>query len=396
MNIPQPEFEFEFEQSISDYELLVEKNILIENILNKEQLHILDRLILDTIHKNTKPTKIAFVIGQVLNILKKDNQLYFFTEFKEHSDLLINQRISYLEKIFRIKVNGDVRAMRFSEVILFTPNLLLLEQTLYLLRFENNEDKSLSFNMSDIMISGLKEQLRLQGQEVNDDYIKEQILALMLDEKVHQEVQRSDTIVSYYLREGACQLKQQIKYGNKNLEAIYHYINNIFTEPHYEIPSIKNLCEAFPTNHTIDLPQTVSTNNQLYTLNKVTKEHKTGSTIACVSMITGLDYSIVLNQAKELFNWPKNRSNFYLSIDKIQELLSYYKVNHKDYIACSFWDNCSDLALCVVDVDNTGKYTRAVVFFRKDNKEYIIDPESDNPVRIDFYNMRLEGFINIV
>lgn len=280
----------EFEECIIDYDSLTEKHIIIEKILTTEQLHILDRLIYNHIDKRWK--KVALIIGQVLIDLEKNEQLYFFSEYQEYAALLINQRIAYLEQIFRLKVNGNVKAMRFSEVIAFSQDLLLLEQTLYLLRFEDNEDKTLSFKMADIIASGLKEQLKLKGEEINDNYIKEQSLALIQEQKAREHSQLEDSTIAYHIKEGLGHLKQQIDCDNKVLEPIYNYLNDI-VQYHNYIPTISRLCEAFPMQYSISLPQNVSIKNKDYLLKKVLQKHKTSCSIACVSIITGVDYNII-------------------------------------------------------------------------------------------------------
>lgn len=108
--------EEEEENCVKGYNLLTEKNILIENILNEEELKIIDQLIFDTVDLKWK--KVAFIIGQVLNQLRKNDQLSFFKDYKQYSDLLINQRINYFYQLAKLKINGNVKAMRFSEAII--------------------------------------------------------------------------------------------------------------------------------------------------------------------------------------------------------------------------------------------------------------------------------------
>lgn len=383
----------DFEVCVMDYDQLIQKNIVVENILNKEQLYILDRLILDCIAKQSR--KVAFVVGKVLQSLEKNNQLYFFQEYQQYSDLLINQRIAYLQSIFRVTINGDVKAMRFSEVALLIQDLILLDEKLYLLRFEDGIDKTLSFNMADIIASGLKEQLKLQGETIDENYLQQQALTLMQNQKEEESYQTTDNGIAYHVKESVYQLKQQVGYGNEPLEHISNYLNDIVENHRQSLPNIRSLCEAFPIQHSIDLPVNVEVANKNYTLKKVLQQHKTGCSIACVSMVTGVDYLEVLNQAKQLFNWPKNRSRLGLTSEKIQSLLSHYKVKHKDYLPTTSWQQCSDLSICMIDVDITGKYCHVVVFFRHDGKDYVIDPALENSIRIDFYNMRLAGCINI-
>lgn len=383
----------DFEGCVMDYDLLVEKNIFIENILNKEQLLTLDRYILHCVDKQYR--KVAFVVGKVLEQLQTNHQLYFFQEYKQYSDLLITQRIAYLQSIFRLTINGDIKAMRFSEVALLIQDLILLDDKLYLLRVEDSQDNTLSFNMADIIASGLKEQLKLIGETVDENYLKQQALALVQSQKEEDSYQTTHNGIAYHVKEGVYQLKQQVGYGNEPLEHIYDYLNDIVENHQQQLPNIVSLCKAFPIKHSIDLPVNVIIDNKNYTLHKVPQQHKTGCSIACVSTVTGVNYLEVLNTAKQLFSWPKNRSRLGLTSEKIQSLLSHYKVKHKDYLPTTSWQQCSDLSICMIDVDITGKYCHVVVFFRHDGKDYIIDPALENPIRIDFYNIRLAGCLNI-
>ena len=382
----------DFEECIIEYDSLIEKNIIVEKILTTEQLHILDRLIYNHIDKTWK--KVALIIGKVFIDLEKNEQLYFFSEYQEYADLLINQRMVYLEQIFRIKVNGNIKAMRFSEVITFSQDLILLEQNLFLLRFDNHKDTSLSFKMVDIIASGLKEQLRLQGEEINDTYIEQQALAFIQEQKEREHSQFENSAIVYHIKEGVSHLKQQINYGNNALEPIYYYLNDIVKYHNYT-PTINRLSEAFPIKNTICLPQTISIKNKDYHLKNFSQKHKTGCSIACISMVTGVDYDSVLIQVKELFNWPKNRSKFGLTTEQIALVLSHYSIAHKEISYDSSWKNCSDLAICLIDLDMTGRYFHNVIFCRINGKDYIIDPYFNNAIRIDLYNMKLESFINI-
>lgn len=384
----------DFKKCIADYDDLIEDNIRVEYILNQDQLEILDNLILRNIDNRSKKT--AFIVGQVYTALEQNSQLHFFHTHQNHIDLLINQRIKFFADTYRIHVEGNVKAMKFSEVHRESQDLLLLDQTVYLLRMEENEDKTLSFSMLDIIVSGLKEQLKLLGETADDKYLYYQAQIILDQQKSEIKEHNNNASIANHIIDGSYHLKQQLKYGNKSLEHIYHYLNNIVENHSQYIPSIQNLCDYFPFEHTISLPQKIEINDKQYSLEHVKQQHKTSCTIACLSMITGVNYQDILNTTRELFNWSKHRSHLGLNIDEIQKLLLHYNISHNKYQTSNFWKECSNLTLAIIDssfgLDNQ---LHTVVFFRKDGRDYVIDPFTNENVRIDFYNMRLEGFFKI-
>lgn len=101
----------EYEENVQLYEDIA-KRVDINKVLSISQLEILDQLLLSFVNYNWKKT--AFIVGKTLEHLQKNNLVNLSIE-KDY-DALIAQRINYLVHSNKIKANGDVRAIRFSEI----------------------------------------------------------------------------------------------------------------------------------------------------------------------------------------------------------------------------------------------------------------------------------------
>lgn len=104
----------EYIDNVSDYESVENDNVYIDKILTLSQLETIDQLLLSFITPNKKKT--AYVIGKSLDYLNKNNELDIFGNFKQYSDMLLAQRINHLVINNKIKADGNVKAIRFSEI----------------------------------------------------------------------------------------------------------------------------------------------------------------------------------------------------------------------------------------------------------------------------------------
>ena len=100
--------------NILDYETVENNNIYIGKILTLSQLETIDQLLLSFITRTKRKT--AYVIGKSLDALRKNNQLDFFGDFEQYSDMLLAQRINHLVINNKIKADGNIKAIRFSEI----------------------------------------------------------------------------------------------------------------------------------------------------------------------------------------------------------------------------------------------------------------------------------------
>lgn len=98
----------EYLKNIEDYEKI---DVKIENILNNDQIQMIDNKILSIVTKDW--SKVAFVIGRVLNRLKEQQ---VFSKYADCSDILIAQRIKALAETNHLKSQGNLKAIRFSEI----------------------------------------------------------------------------------------------------------------------------------------------------------------------------------------------------------------------------------------------------------------------------------------
>lgn len=102
----------EYDDSLLNYEEISQRiNI---NSFSETKLEVIDRVLLSYIDSQWR--KSAFVIGRALKILDDNQENHIFTNLTQESSVLLAQRLHYLSEQKVIEVNGDIRAIRFSEV----------------------------------------------------------------------------------------------------------------------------------------------------------------------------------------------------------------------------------------------------------------------------------------
>jgi ABC-type bacteriocin/lantibiotic exporter with double-glycine peptidase domain len=131
-------------------------------------------------------------------------------------------------------------------------------------------------------------------------------------------------------------------------------------------------------------------------MRRVKQEHKTGCGIACVAMITDSQYSEVLDEARELFQWPENDRSLYTSAKQLAALLSRFDFLAKRGRMVRKWSSISDLAIVAINYNQKTQTWHWVVFERKLGCGFVYDPHSKSEVRTDFSRMRLRSYVPVI
>jgi hypothetical protein len=147
-----------------------------------------------------------------------------------------------------------------------------------------------------------------------------------------------------------------------------------------------------PINFEISFVGLLITGNPM---NKVCQEHRTGCGIACVAAMVGIEYSSVMEVARDSFGWHHTQRSFYTSPAQLQELLAAFSVKYKKYRLIKNWSSLPDCAIAGINYsEKTGNW-HWVIFRREGNLEYVLDPKSKRELRTDFGRMRLMSCIPI-
>lgn len=104
----------EYKENLLDFERLEIENVNINNILIKKDLEMIDKLLLSIITGEWQKT--ALIVGQAYIYLQNHNKIQLFGINSSQADILLAQRMLHLLNEKKIKVNGNIKAIRFSEV----------------------------------------------------------------------------------------------------------------------------------------------------------------------------------------------------------------------------------------------------------------------------------------
>lgn len=107
----------EIQECVEDYENSI-KNTQLHNTLGANSVNVIDNVLFSLMKQNDKPKKTAFYIAHILEQINQNQQLKLFKLFKDDADFLIHQRIVELVENNKIKANGNIKAIRFSEIYL--------------------------------------------------------------------------------------------------------------------------------------------------------------------------------------------------------------------------------------------------------------------------------------
>lgn len=267
---------------------------------------------------------------------------------------------------------------------------ILLYNQVYLV---NPGVKEFSFPISEIIELGLKEKLKQLGENFDEENIKQESLKIEEEMKREQEWANENERIYHYLKTDLPHFNIQAQYGNKDLNHFSTYLTQILNKDiPYQQP-LKELFMSIEPDYLISEPHNISVGNKSYSLQHIKQQHKTSCGLTCVAMLTEQPYDQVIKKAREISNWHKNSPKLNVPIEYLIQLLSYYGITDHEYVISSDWDICSDLAIAIIKYSEN--IVHAVIFFRKNNKPYVIDPALDTPLRVDFHNMSLQSFIKI-
>lgn len=262
------------------------------------------------------------------------------------------------------------------------PNYILIDDDIYL-----GCNSSIKISMADLIALGLKEHLKILGLDATDETIQHEANYIAEHKKLNYEQFHEQQNIVAHLKYNLMHLEDQIQYGNPILPHIYSYLQIIVEQknPNYQA-SLNQITQQFPP--ILELNYQVGK----HTLKRVRQKHKTSCGIACVAMITHIPYETVLEDAKKLFKWK--RRHFKTTGTQLVALLAHYGISNIEYIIDCSWPSCTNLAIAVINnINGCGHW---VIFVRDNGKNYILDPDHEQPLRIDFWNMALDSFINFV
>jgi hypothetical protein len=259
--------------------------------------------------------------------------------------------------------------------------------------------ENIDLNMADIIELGIKESLKKLNANIDEDYIKEQACRIVTEQKRDQEIYNDNNQILMHLKDDLHHFNRHKNYGNDVFKNFHTYLEQVLTQQItvYTQP-FDDLLKTFPTEFNTEEYYNVEINNKNYNLKPITQQHKTSCGLTCVAMLTSQPYDEIIQKARELFTWHKNRPKFRATIDHLRQLLSHYGITNHEYTVDYNWKNCSDLSIAVINRDhytNKSINCHAVIFFRKNNQEYVIDPAWENGIRTDFHNMNLDSFISL-
>ena len=112
-------------------------------------------------------------------------------------------------------------------------------------------------------------------------------------------------------------------------------------------------------------------------------------------MVTGAVYSEVMNNAVKSFSWDRFQRTFYTTSAQLRTLLHKMNVPARKGRAVRRWSSVSDIAIAGINYSEKRNSWHWVVFLRKADKEYVLDPQSKREIRCDFGKMRLRSYIPI-
>lgn len=130
-------------------------------------------------------------------------------------------------------------------------------------------------------------------------------------------------------------------------------------------------------------------------MNLIRQEHRTGCGIACAAMLSGNTYAEAMSVATKALGWAESQRTFYTSSTQLSKLLSVMNISTKKSRSVRKWSSIPDKAIVAINHNEKSDSWHWVIFCRKENNEYVLDPLSKRDTRTDFKRMRLRSCIPI-
>lgn len=213
------------------------------------------------------------------------------------------------------------------------------------------------------------------------DNVEAQMLEFQEQQHIYQQLQTDTKLLGVH-----------VKYQPQSpLAPVATYLNSRLSPDDNQL-AMEQLIQPYKKD--LNITFEIEHRKEVYPLKQVKQQHQTTCGMACISMITNVPYLQVIRDARKIFHWSKNKK--ILATTKLQliKLLSYYGFKGGKKGEVSDWNQCPDFCIVLINV-NAKKRGHWVIFIRKDNLEYIIDPAHKDPIRTDLWKIVLHAYLEI-